>query len=95
MIIPAIAGWLKEKRKSFAEWRFEFGILVTALVVGTYYHSSAIYKFLMLDKKDSNSDHLDRLLELGDKSYDIFLNQLRLMIPDKWRKLLNWEKGYP
>lgn len=95
MIIPAIAGWIKEKRKSFAEWRYEFGMLVTALVVGTYYYSSAIYKFLMLDKKDSKSDHLDSLLELGDKSIDIFLNQLKLMLPSKWLQLLGWAQGYP
>ncbi|AUR99377.1 TMhelix containing protein [Vibrio phage 1.264.O._10N.286.51.F2] len=95
MIIPAIAGWFKEKRKSFAKWRFEFGMLVTALVVGAYYYSSAIYKFLMLDKKDSPSEHLDRLLEQGDKSIDIFLNQLQIMLPDKWRQLLGWEAGYP
>ena len=95
MIIPAIAGWFKEKRKSFAEWRFEFGMLVTALVVGSYYYCKAIYKFLKLDKKDSPTEHLDRLLELGDRSIDIFLNQLQIMLPNKLRKLLMWEKGYP
>lgn len=95
MIIPAIAGWFKEKRKSFAEWRFELGMLVTALVVGTYYHGKAIYKFLMLDKKDSPTEHLDSLLELGDKSFDIFLNQLQKLLPDRLRKWLMWEKGYP
>lgn len=95
MIIPAIAGWFKQKRKSFAEWRFELGILVAALVVGTYYHGKGIYEFLMLDEKDGHHEHLERLLEEGDKSYDIFLNQLQLFIPDKWRKPQVWEAGHP
>jgi len=93
MIIPAIAGWFKQKRKSFAEWRFKLGILVAALIVGTYYHSNAIVTHLMLDKKDETNEHLELLLERGDESFDIFLNQLQLMIPDKWRKLLIWEAG--
>lgn len=97
MIIPAIAGWFTEKVKAFVSIRFELGILVAAMFATAYYPTVAAVKFISLDKKarENPPAHLDALLDKGDKSYDIFLNQLQVVLPDKWRKFHESEAGHP
>lgn len=92
-MIQSYIAVCREWKSSFDQMMFMLGYMVTALCVGAYYNIRAIISYISLKDKESYDEHTERLLERGDQSFDIFLNQLRLMLPDKWKKHLVYEAG--
>lgn len=90
-MIQRIIAVYSRCKSSFDRMMFHFGYLVTAFCVGTYYHTRAIISYMRLKDKETYNEYTERLLEVGDESFDRFLNHLRPLLPDKWRQMLVYE----
>lgn len=91
-IIAAYRHWME----SFDRAMFTLGYMLTALAYGSYQHCKGISIVLVkrLKGDHSDSEYADSLFERGDESFDRFLNLVRTIIPDKWRKMISYEAGF-
>lgn len=92
-MIQYIRTVYREWLTSFNTMMFNLGYMVTALVVGSYYYIRAIVASLKLKDRESYDEYADGLLEKGDKSFELFLNQLCIYIPDNWRRHIVYNAG--
>ncbi|UIW11026.1 putative TMhelix containing protein I [Vibrio virus VPMCC5] len=95
-MIQSIIAVYRELKSTFDHAMFTFGYLLAALGCGAYNHMSGIIRtfYMRLTGKDFDDEYTEYLFERGDESFDRFLNLVRTIIPDKWRRMLSYETGY-